>query len=124
MVQPLDLKLWQQAKQMADKKYRKPSAYKSGYIVQYYKRHGGTFATPNKPSRQGLTRWFQEQWRNQRNQVGYKKPGDLYRPTKRITSQTPVTWQELSPAEIRQARHQKQTRGRVIRFQSRKALFH
>jgi hypothetical protein len=56
-----------------------------------------------------LKRWFKEKWK--------KKVGDKYvecgsdegqddakcRPAKRITSETPKTWNELSPSEKRKA---------------------
>ena len=36
--------LYQKAKQIADEKYDKPSAYKSGFIVKTYKDLGGTYS--------------------------------------------------------------------------------
>ena len=36
--------LYQKAKQIADEKYSKPSAYKSGFIVKTYKDLGGTYS--------------------------------------------------------------------------------
>ena len=34
---------------IADRKYKEPSAYKSGYIIQEYKRRGGEFIDDNQP---------------------------------------------------------------------------
>ena len=90
------------------------SAYRSGQIVQEYKRRGGKYEGP-KP-KAGLTRWFKEDWRNQRGGVGYKRKGDIYRPTKRVTEKTPVTLQELTPGELKTAMRKKATEGRVDRF--------
>jgi len=90
------------------------SAYRSGLIVQEYKRRGGKYEGP-KP-KAGLTRWFKEDWRNQRGEVGYKRKGDVYRPTKRVTDKTPATMQELSQAEIRAAMKTKAAKGRVAQF--------
>lgn len=91
-----DKKKWEKAKKMADAVYKVHSAYKSGWIVKKYKEFGGTFNTDMKPTKKGLTRWFDEKWVNQRGEVGYRYKSDVYRPTKRITSKTPVTWKELS----------------------------
>ena len=69
-----------------------------------------------KPSKSGLTRWFQEKWKNQRGETGYKYKNDIYRPTRRITKETPTTIQELTQKEIEQARKEKYRKGRVKRF--------
>ena len=63
---------------------------------------GGKFADVKpKGGDGGLTRWFNEEWVNQKGNVGYQKKGDIYRPSKRITSKTPITWNELTPSEIK-----------------------
>ena len=43
-----------------------------------------------------LKRWFKEDWKNQRGETGYKKgaKGDVYRPTKKVSSKTPATFKE------------------------------
>ena len=41
MNKPVDAELYARVKQMADAKYTKPSAYKSGWIVKTYKELGG-----------------------------------------------------------------------------------
>jgi hypothetical protein len=110
----LDVKLWNKAKKEAEKHFSKPSAYKSGFITKYYKDHGGKFK--GKPKMEGLKRWFAENWTNQRGTVGYKKPGDVYRPTKRITAKTPKTWSELTPSQIKRAKNKKKAVGRVNKF--------
>jgi hypothetical protein len=114
---PTNNKLWIQAKKQADKIYDKPSAYKSGYIVKYYKDHGGKFKENNK-NKEGLTRWFKEKWVNQHGDVGYKHKNDIYRPSKRISSKSPVTWKELTKKEIEIASKKKYTLGRVDRFKN------
>jgi hypothetical protein len=114
--QPLDVKLYQQVKQHADMIYQTPSAYKSGWIVKTYKKLGGRYRGLAPSSRQGLKRWFREKWTNQRGQIGYQNSRDVYRPTIRVTRQTPLTFDELSRREIVQARRQKQLTGRVRRF--------
>ena len=42
--------------------------------------------------------------------------GDVYRPTKRITKDTPTTFNELSKKEIKKAQQEKKTKGRVKKF--------
>ena len=113
---PKNVKLYAQARKKFA--YMKHSAYKSGHVIQEYKRLGGTFLeTKDAKAKQGnLTRWFKEEWRNQRGSVGYQKKGDLYRPTHRVTKKTPVTWKELSKKEISRARVEKQHHGRVKKF--------
>lgn len=101
----------------------KPSAYRSGHIVSAYKH---AFAKKHGPSRSpyrgqatresGLGRWFAEEWRNSRGEVGYTKDGDTYRPTRRVSSATPATWNELSKAEKAAATREKKATGRVARF--------
>lgn len=108
-----DPDLWEKARKLADKVYKTHSAYKSGYQVKMYKELGGRFVNKRPPE---LTRWFKEKWVNQRGEVGYKKPGDVYRPSKRVTKKTPVTWDELTPAEIKAAQKKKRTTGHVDRF--------
>ena len=113
-MKPVDSKLYEEVKAKIYKQIPTHSAYRSGLIVQEYKRRGGKYEGP-KP-KAGLTRWFKEDWRNQRGEVGYKKKGDIYRPTKRVTDKTPVTLQELTPGELKTAMRKKVAKGRVDRF--------
>lgn len=117
MVEFLDKKKWEKAKKLADEVYKTHSAYKSGYIVKKYKELGGKFAGDKKKiQKKGLKRWFDEEWVNQRGEVGYRKKGDVYRPKKRITKDTPVTWEELTKKEIEKASKIKAKGQRVKRF--------
>lgn len=121
---PTDMTLYNKVKKELWKKYPKHSAYRSGLLVQKYKKDFnkkyGTKKSPykgNKPSkRSGLSRWFLEDWRNQRGEVGYKYKSDIYRPTKRITKKTPTTMKELSKHRLSKARKEKYKKGRVTRF--------
>lgn len=58
MNEPLNKPLYEHIKKMADGIYKKPSAYKSGYIVKTYKELGGKYS--NTKTKQGLSRWFKE----------------------------------------------------------------
>jgi len=112
--QPKNKKLYDQVKREVYKKHPQHSAYRSGLLVREYKRRGGTYSGSKKEGKLG--RWFEEDWRNQRGGVGYQKTGDVYRPTKVVTKDTPTTFSELSESEIRRARKEKQETGSVRRF--------
>jgi hypothetical protein len=87
---PIDKELYQKAREEADQVYSKPSAYKSGFIVKKYKELGGRYIDDNSPKE--LERWFRENWIN----IG-GKDYPVYRPTKRISKDTPLTVAEIDP---------------------------
>jgi hypothetical protein len=85
--------LHQKAKRMADQVYGKhTSAYKSGFMVKTYKQLGGTF----NEGEQKLKRWFNEKWRD----IGHQEY-PVYRPTKRVSKDTPLTPNEIDPKNLR-----------------------
>ena len=114
---PADPALYARVKAQLYAEMTTHSAYRSGQLVQRYKAAGGTYvgAKP-KPRAGGLPRWFAEDWQNQAGGVGYQKKGDVYRPTKRITADTPKTFRELTPAQLRRAQKEKKETGRVGRY--------
>jgi len=122
MAVPKDKKMYAQVKKSIYRKYPKHSAYRSGLIVKkykekYLKKYNSKDAYEGKKSdNKGLSRWFKEKWTNQRGGSGYKKKGDVYRPTKRITKDTPKTFGELSKSSIRKAQKEKRKTGRVKKF--------
>ena len=85
---PINIKLYNQIKIEADEIYEKPSAYKSGWIVKEYKRRGGEYI--GKKTDEGLTRWYLEKWKD----VGNKEY-PVFRPTRRISKDTPLTLNEI-----------------------------
>jgi hypothetical protein len=87
--------LYKQAKAIADEKYTKPSAYKSGFIVKKYKELGGTYTDDKQPKK--LATWFKERWSDI---AGLDYP--VYRPTKRVNKDTPLTPQEIDPVNLLQ----------------------
>ncbi len=111
---PVDLKLYEKVKKEVYAKHPQHSAYRSGLLVQEYKRRGGRYSGVKK-EKEGLSAWFGQKWVNQRGGVGYKKPGDIYRPTVKV-GDTPKTFAELSRADIERARREKKKTGRVKRF--------
>ena len=112
--EPKNKELYLKVKKEIYKKYPKHSAYRSGLLVKEYKSRGGEYT--GKKNKDGLTRWFKEEWTNQRGTTGYKKKSDVYRPTKRITKDTPKTFKELSKKEISVAQKKKLKKGRVDKF--------
>lgn len=123
---PTDKVLYAQIKRKVYTRIPHHSAYRSGQLVQAYKKafrrkHRFTRQRPYVGTIQqnnGLRRWFQERWRNQRGMTGYRHHGDIYRPTRRITSRTPTTFQELSHRDIHHAMRAKLRTGRAS-FQTR-----
>ena len=94
MPTPLNLELYNKAKEIANKIYKKSSAYKSGFIVKKYKELGGTYLDDNKPK--NLKRWYEEKWKDV---GGLEYP--VYRPTKRINKATPLTVNEISSSNLK-----------------------
>ena len=109
MSTPTNTKLYEEVKKEIYAKYPKHSAYRSGLLVQEYKKRGGGYS--GDKSKGSLGRWFKEDWKNQRGETGYEKKGDVYRPTKRVNSKTPTTFSELSKKEIESAKKEKQRQG-------------
>jgi len=119
--EPKDLLLYNKVKKEISEKY-KHSAYRSGLIVkkykeEYFKKYKKDDAyIGEKPKLSNLQRWFLEEWRNQRGEIGYKYNNDIYRPTIRINKDTPITFNELMKNQIIKAQKEKATTGRVKRF--------
>lgn len=93
----LNKDIYEKAKNMADAIYKKSSAYKSGFIVKKYKELGGKYADDGMNgegrstlNERDLSRWFLEDWRD----IGNKEY-PVYRPTKRINEDTPLTASEI-----------------------------
>jgi hypothetical protein len=93
----------------------KPSAYRSGLIVKKYKQLGGTFVGP-KPKLTGLSRWFAEDWKSDTGKYRYTSKSSVYRPTRRVTAKTPVTFSELTKSQLLRAKREKARTGRVKAF--------
>ena len=94
MTIPKDGLLYQKATEEADKVYKKASAYKSGFIVKRYKelyleKYGNDKAYKGRKTKEGLTRWYKENWIN----IGGDYP--TYRPTVKVSEKTPKTVNEI-----------------------------
>lgn len=122
MSEPKDKTLYNRVKARVIKRIPKHSAYRSGIIVKEYKeaykkKHGsGSAYIGKKQEKKGLSRWFKEDWRTQKGKKTYSKKGDIFRPTKRITKDTPTTMKELSKKEIKSAQREKRKTGRVKKY--------
>lgn len=90
----LNQTLYNIVKEEADKIYSKSSAYKSGWIVKRYKELGGRYAEDNEPK--NLARWFKEDWKD----IGHSAY-PVYRPTKRISTATPLTADEIDKKQLK-----------------------
>jgi hypothetical protein len=93
---PVNKALYERVKKKVYALYDKPSAYRSGALVQEYKRQGGTYE--KKTNEKPLQRWFQEEWKN----VAPKGKYPVLRPTKRISYKTPTTLSEIPKKRIQE----------------------
>jgi hypothetical protein len=110
---PTNTVLYEKVKKQAKNKFNVwPSAYASGWLVQEYKRLGGTYSG-KKPVDSGLNRWFDEKWinvcklphivtcgRKTGSLTDWMKKYPYCRPSKKITKSTPAIASSLSKKEI------------------------
>jgi hypothetical protein len=119
---PKDLKLYEKIKKQIYAKNPIHSAYRSGLVVSTYKKVYLKKYNSNdsyygvKEKKKGLSRWYSEKWRNDKGGIGYTSKSSVYRPTKRITKDTPVTFNELTKKELKKAKREKAKKGRVKKF--------
>ena len=111
---PLDMKLYNKVKSIAKKKFKVwPSAYASGWVVKEYKRRGGLYSGKN-PNKDGLQRWFTEEWINvcelpkkvkcgrpNTDLKNWKKEYPYCRPLYKITHNTPKTVSKFSKKQLK-----------------------
>jgi hypothetical protein len=70
-----------------------------------------------KPSPfKNLKRWFEEEWRTPEGNKDYSEGENTFRPTKKISKETPKTWSEVTPASKAKAQKEKDTKGRVTEY--------
>ena len=90
----LDKALYEKAKKEVYAEYDKPSAYRSMALVKKYKALGGRYSGRKESG--DLYRWKEEEWKD----IG-GKDYPVYRPTKRITEDTPLTPDEIKTSNLR-----------------------
>jgi hypothetical protein len=121
---PVDAKLYERVKKQVYIKYPKHSAYRSGHLVKKYKEEfkkkypNKEPYTGKKPKKVegGLSRWFEEDWKSDTGKYKYTSKSSVYRPTKRVSKKTPLTFNELTKSEIKKAKRTKSEKGRIKRF--------
>ena len=121
---PSDQQMYDKIIKNIYKKIPTHSAYRSGILVKTYKKEFskvyGERKSPYKKTKQkqagGLTRWFKEKWISDSGSIGYSNKSSIYRPSIRVTKQTPTTWSELSKNDIKKAKKEKKETGRVKKF--------
>ena len=123
MPTPTDKESYEKIKKEIYLKNPTHSAYRSMLLVkkykeEYFKKHKNNNAYTGSKENSNLKRWIDEKWLNQRGEVGYKKKGDVYRPTKKISNKTPTTFSELSQSQIKKAMEEKKRTGKVKKFKS------
>jgi hypothetical protein len=104
---PLDKELYEIAKDIVYQQYKKPSAYRSGALIRKYKELGGKFSDEIPKKQTSLNRWFNEKWED----VNPKKSDTtypVYRPTKKVSKDTPLTIQEIDKKNLIQQSKLKQ----------------
>ncbi len=115
MPEPTNKALYNKVKKAVYAKNPKHSAYRSGQVVKQYKAKGGTYSGKKEPNK-GLSRWYREDWRTEKGKKTYKEGGTIFRPTKRITKDTPTTMSELSKKQKASAIKEKKTTGKVKKY--------
>lgn len=96
MSEPIDRKLYEQVKAEADKIYKKPSAFKSGFVVKTYKARGGKYRTVSKE--RPLADWFKAEWKS----ISGKDEYPVFRPTRRVNKKTPLLPSEIDPKNLKE----------------------
>ena len=116
MPTPSDNKLYEETKKDIMKIYKKSSAYSSGAIIKQYKKdflkkYGpniSPYIDDNNPK--NLKRWFKEKWIDVSPLIGIKgnEHYPLYRPSKKISDNTPTTYQEIPLKRLKEQYELKQ----------------
>tara|TARA_R110002072_G_scaffold284513_1_gene448911 strand:+ start:330 stop:554 length:225 start_codon:yes stop_codon:yes gene_type:complete len=63
-----------------------------------------------------LNRWFKEEWKTPEGNEDYSEGENTFRPTKKVSKNTPKTWSEVTPESKRKAQKEKNTKGRVTKY--------
>jgi hypothetical protein len=85
-----------------------------------FKMKGSPFKDRKTEEGLALKRWFKEEWKTPKGNEDYSKGENTFRPTKKISKDTPSTWNELTPAEKARGQKEKNTKGRVSRYKKKK----
>ena len=109
MSTPANPELYNFAKSIIWSQYSKNSAYRSGALQKLYKSLGGKYTSkkPTNIDELPLKRWYLERWEDV-NPNKTKSSYPLYRPTIRISKDTPKTEKEISKKRLEEQAKLKQ----------------
>ncbi len=119
--QPTDKRLYEKIKDRIWKEQPAHSAYRSARLIKEYKEEfikknpGKDPYIGKKNINEGIALWLRSKWTNQRGEIGYSKPGDIYRPNIKANKKVPLTFSELTPQQIQKAMADKKA-GRRAKF--------
>jgi hypothetical protein len=101
MPTPTNPQLYKEVKDKIMKSYKKNSAFASGAIVKEYKRQGGKYKEDGKPK--NLSRWFDEKWIDVNPILGVTNDSayPVFRPTKKVNSNTPTLLQDIPVEKLK-----------------------
>ena len=97
MDKAIDKDLYEKVKREVYAKMQTHSAYRSAQVIKEYKKQGGLFHEDHKERK--LTRWFKEEWKDV-NPNKTKDSYPVYRPTVRVSKDTPLTYNEIDPTDL------------------------
>jgi len=81
-----------------------------------YRQAASPFRVRKTKKGASLRRWFKEDWRTPKGKENYEGGENTFRPTKKVSKDTPKTWSEVTPASKAKAQKEKNTKGRVSRY--------
>ncbi len=81
-----------------------------------YRQAASPFRVRKTKKGASLRRWFKEDWRTPKGKENYEGGENTFRPTKKVSKDTPKTWSEVTPASKAKAQKEKNTKGRVTKY--------
>lgn len=81
-----------------------------------YKQPNSPFKVRKTKEGLALKRWFKEKWQTPKGKDNYDDGENTFRPTKKVSKDTPKTWSEVTPASKAKAQKEKNTKGRVSKY--------
>ena len=81
-----------------------------------YRQAASPFRVRKTKKGASLRRWFKEDWRTPKGKENYEGGENTFRPTKKVSNDTPKTWSEVTPASKAKAQKEKNTKGRVTKY--------
>jgi len=81
-----------------------------------YRQRNSPFKVRKTKEGLALKRWFKEEWKTPKGKEDYEGEENTFRPTKKVSKDTPKTWSEVTPASKAKAQKEKNTKGRVTKY--------